>query len=62
MWCEALVEDVRGDDVSEGIRGVEGGVVGCFFGLAGDVAADPGEEEGVDGVDEVEEVVADEQS
>ena len=59
---ELGVEDVRGDDVSDGISGVEGSVVDCFLGLAGAIAAHPGDEEGVDGEDECDEVVADKQA
>ena len=56
------VENVRRDDVANGITGVEGGVVGRLFSLSSDVAAHPGDEQRVEGVDERDQVVPNEKT
>ena len=41
LRCELGVEDVRGDDVSESISGVEAGVVDSLLCLSSTVGAHP---------------------
>lgn len=56
------VEDIRCDNVADGVGGVEGGVVRRLLGLSGAVAAHPGDEQRVEGVDKRDQVVSDEET
>lgn len=62
LWSKFGVEDVRGNDVSNGVASVERGVVDGLLGLSGAVATHPGDEQGVDGVYESDQVVSDKEA
>lgn len=62
LRCVFGIEDVGGDDVTDGVCGIERGIVHSLLGLSGAVAADPGQHQRVDGEDQVHQVEADEEA
>lgn len=59
LWGKLGIEDVRCDDVANGVSSVEGRVVDGFLGLSGAVCSHPRDEQRVDSKDKGNQIVAD---
>jgi len=62
LRCKLRVENVRCDDVANGVSGVERGVVDGLLGLSSTIATHPRNEQRVDGVHESDQIVPSEQT